>query len=127
MNLYNNLFGVNNSAEMLLKILNINRFEIERFRDIFFDKESSFVVIHARTGGGNREDYPNVILIENKYYSHDKDADFDSTYANFYFKLPEDITKELKEIFKNDDTPLPNQKWDLIFKYLEAQENKDKS
>ena len=90
MSLYNMLFGVNPSSDKLLSLLGKTREDFGRFRDVYVDDE--FIVVHTRNGGGNRDDYKYVFdeMSEHPWYSHDVDDDYDCTYANIYFKVPED-------------------------------------
>lgn len=93
------LHGVNPNAPALLHALNLNPKEIDRLRDVSFGKDGDQVVIHVfcRTGGGNREDYPNTKLVEHPLYIRDEDDDFDSTYAHYYFRVPDEVLKEVAE------------------------------
>jgi len=118
MSLYNMLFGVNKAAPVLIRILGIDPAEIPRFRDCYIDGKC--IVIHTRTGGGNREGYEegNNYLQKNKYYLHDSDDDFDSTYADFYFKFPEEYEKELVALSKNNPDIKPSEKWQILLKEL---------
>lgn len=98
MSLYNMLNGVNPNAPALLHALNLNPADIQRLRDVSFGKDGEEIVIHVfcRTGGGNREDYPNETLTKHPAYIRDEDDDFDCTYAHYYFKLPEEVKKEVE-------------------------------
>lgn len=58
------------------------------------------IVIHTRTGGGNRELYEadedilgdsNPYMRTSPYYLMDRDDEFDSTYADFFYRIPEDF------------------------------------
>lgn len=89
MSLYNMLFGKNPQTEILLAILGFKESDIERFRDVSF--EDGGIQIYTRTGGGNRDAYPNEKLTSSPYYLSDEDGDFDSTYATYHFKFPEEI------------------------------------
>jgi hypothetical protein len=51
--MYNMLFGSNKAAPVLLAVLGITADRVPRYRDCFIDGEN--IVIHTRTGGGNRE------------------------------------------------------------------------
>ncbi len=115
MSLYNNLFGFSPEAGLLLTILNIDMNTIPRFRDCYFDVEKNAIVIHTRTGGGNREDYvkENQSLAQHDCYKYDCDDDFDSTYANFYFSIPEGF-EGLKEAFNGRKNLTPGEKWALL-------------
>lgn len=61
----------------------------------------------------------------NPNYSHDEDDDFDSTYANFYYKLPEQYLTELRVIFKDKTVLKPSEKWQILFNAM-AKEEVDK-
>ncbi len=118
MSLYNVLFGHNDNAEFLLRVLNIHANQITRFRDIFWDGEH--IVIHTRTGGGNREEYAvdNERLTRVPGYVRDEDAEFDPTYANFYYKPPAEMEAIVKQL--KPDMP-PAEKWDMVLKALDQQ------
>lgn len=92
MSLYNLLFGMNPNTEILLAIIGLKQADIERYRDCGFTDDGIYV--YTRTGGGNREDYPNEKLTSNEYYLRDQDDDFDCTYATYYFKFPEQIRQD---------------------------------
>lgn len=98
MSMYNMLFGKNPNSDIVLAILGLKASDVERFRDCGFDENG--IYIYTRTGGGNRDNYPNEALTGNEYYRSDSDDDFDSTYATYYFNIPDDI-KEDVEAFKN--------------------------
>lgn len=53
MSLYNALFGVNDTAPILLAVLGLKPDAVGRFRDAYIEGEH--IVIHTRNGGGNRE------------------------------------------------------------------------
>lgn len=121
------LFGVNQAAPVLLKILGIEPSSIPRFRDCFISEGN--IVIHTRTGGGNRDYYDssnednlegpwNTTMYENKYFIRDEDDDFDSTYANFYFRYPEEYKNDLEAIEKSIEDYKPSEKWNMLFESL---------
>lgn len=141
MSLYDMLFGVNHAAPILLATLGFSGPDIPRFRDCFI--EGNCIVIHTRTGGGNREfydseescreNYPeyfdgtddpkgpwNSDLTAHPCYLHDEDDDFDSTYANFYFRFPDEYANELKALAAKTETHTPSEKWRLLLKSLET-------
>ena len=86
----------NPSSDDVLKAIGLSKEDIPRFRGAGVDGDK--ICIHTRTGGGNRESYEeeNTLLTKNKYYLYDEDDDFDCTYANFWFKIPEEH-KAIKE------------------------------
>lgn len=127
MSLYNMLFGINNLAPYLLKILQIDKKDIPRFRDCFISEGE--IVIHTRTGGENRDYYDspneeniegpwNCNLLDNEFYIRNEDDDFDSTYANFYFRFPEEYENDLRALEVNNESHTPSEKWQLLFDEL---------
>ena len=99
MSLYNLLHGHNPNAGPILRALQLDPTQIERFRDAAFRKIDGGCVfdVYCRTGGGNRSDYPNVALTSHPLYLRDCDDADDSTYAHYYFRIPEGVIAELTE------------------------------
>jgi hypothetical protein len=70
--------------------------EYPRFRDCFLgDEEKEItdkILVYTRVGGGNREHYEEEIeeLRSMPTYVEDYDDDFDNTFANFIFDIPEE-------------------------------------
>ncbi len=87
--MYNMLFDTNPIAPLLLSTLGLTQEQIGRFRDCFLSGDQ--IAIYTRMGGGNREYWEDKIAFLQKLpgYLRDEDDDFDSTYATFYFSLPE--------------------------------------
>ena len=52
------------------------------------------------------------------WYSHDADDDYDCTYANIYFKVPENKFKTFVSLL--DQGADPAAQWDELFKYMKA-------
>ena len=139
MSLYNNIFGLGNSASCLLIILGLDMNDIPRFRDCYYDTEKELICIYTRTGGGNRDfyeneetcrdNYPEYFLGEEEHpngpwnddlrkhelFQSDKDSSYDSTYANFYFKVPEKFLEQFKNL---PESLTPEEKWEQLFKNL---------
>lgn len=113
MSLYNMVFGVNPDSDKLLSILGKTRDDFGRFRDVFV--EDGMIVVHTRNGGGNREAYEDVFeeMAEHPWYSHDEDNDFDCTYANIYFKIPDDKMRTF--IALHEQGKDPSEFWDEFF------------
>ena len=114
------LFGTNKLAPMLLATLNIDEDSIPRFRDCFID--DGLIVIHTRTGGGNREYYEsqNEELTEHPNYLHNSDDEFDCTYANFYYSFPDEYKDDLTKISQGNVDIKPSEKWQALFNKLQA-------
>lgn len=111
MSLYNMIFGVNPLAGVVLKALNLEQDNIPRLRDAYYDCDDDVLVVFTRTGGGNREYYEtcieedydgptNLDLQNHSHYLRDEDDDFDSTYAYFYFSVPDESRELFNEIRK---------------------------
>jgi hypothetical protein len=87
--MYNLLFGKNPETADILKVIGLAESDVERFRDCGVDQAHNQIWVYTRTGGGNREDYPNEALTSSPHYLYDEDDDFDCTYATYYFSIPE--------------------------------------
>lgn len=119
MSMYNIMFGMNPDSDKLLSLLGKTSSDFGRFRDIYM--EDGFIVVHTRNGGGNREDYEDVFdeMSEHPWYSHDADDDFDCTYANIYFKLPED--EKLMVLLRGlESGEKPTKQWAELLASMEA-------
>ena len=70
----------------ILKLIGLTEGDVNRYRgcDIIENK----IVVYARIGGNNRKHYSDYGLTNNPYYLYDEDDSFDSTYANYYFRIP---------------------------------------
>ena len=88
----------NVDSKQILEAIGIKEEDIPRLRGVGIDDGK--IIIHTRTGGGNRDDYEkeNNALAKNKYYLSDEDDSFDCTYANFWYKIPEKLTEELLKL-----------------------------
>ena len=53
------------------------------------------------------------------WYSHDEDDDFDCTYANIYFKVPENH-KDFVAIMNLNEGHKPSEQWAELFATMEA-------
>ena len=117
MSLYNMLFGTNPAAPLLLAMLGIDANAVPRFRDCFL--ADGHIVIHTRTGGGNREAYEaeNDALTKLPGYLSDSDDDYDCTYANFLFEVPEKFRHLLGKIPEGVD---PAKRWQETIEKLKT-------
>lgn len=96
MSFYNMLFGKNPDTNLTLALIGLKEWDIERFRDCGISDGQ--ISVYTRTGGGNRDDYPNEVLTSNPYYKYDEDDAFDSTYATYYFNIPEEIAEDVGKL-----------------------------
>lgn len=113
MSLYNLLHGVNPDTETLLNVLGYTTGDFGRFRNVYV--QDGFIIVHTRCGGGNREDYSEVFSMaeDHPWYSHDQDDDFDSTYADIFFKLPDDQVRSFVGLCNQGEDP--KDAWTKIF------------
>lgn len=129
MSMYNMLFGVNPFSKVYLEMLGLDFEKVPRFRDTFLDEENNqlYLVVYTRTGGGNREYYveENNYMKNNPYYAFDRDDDFDSTYAYFFFNLPESAKEAINDIARIDHNLPPADKWKRMFKAMEKGDQSD--
>ena len=141
MSLYNLIHGHNPIAPLLLHAL--GNPEVPRYRDCYLDDER--IAIYTRTGGGNRDAYESEERCRANYpeyfegddpvtgpwnadlralsgYIYDDDDEFDSTYATFYFKIPEHfagLIKTLHEIGAGREEK-PADAWQRVLADLSA-------
>jgi hypothetical protein len=122
MGLYNLLFGMNPDADKVLSVLGKTRGDFGRFRDVYL--EDGYIVVHTRNGGGNRESYESVFdeMSQHPWYSHDEDDDFDCTYANIYFKVPEGREQTLMALRGLDEGGNPAEQWNVFLDALQKKE-----
>ena len=102
MSLYNQLFGTNEDAPILLGMINVNKEYFDRFRDVELIKNGTIIRVFTRLGGENREVYVETWnkILQHKMYLIDYDDDFDETYAYIEFKVPEKYIETTKKMFK---------------------------
>ena len=123
MSFYHMIFGINPLSKILLDIMDIEIEAIERFRDCGYDKCNQIIWIYTRTGGNNRESYPNKVLTENKYYKRDYDDKFDNTYATYEFDIS-NVSSKIKDKleFFNEDLPKRERPdWEGYFKNIKEE------
>jgi len=119
MSMYNMLFGVNPDTDQLMEILGKTQGDFGRFRNVYM--EDGYIIVHTRNGGGNREDYEDVFdeMSEHPWYSHDEDDSFDCTYANIYFKVPENH-EDFMAIRNLNAGKSPSKQWGELLATMEA-------
>jgi len=93
------LFGMNPNTDIILAFIGLKRCDIERYRDCRVELNNKRIWVYTRTGGYNREEYPNKLLTSNPYYLFDRDDSFDDTYAIYYFKFPEEIEQDILDFY----------------------------
>lgn len=125
--MYNALFGVNDIAKKLLEMLELEVSDFGRFRDAYLSENGEKIIVYTRCGGGNREDYEYVFeeMKNHPNYLTDYDDDFDCTYASIEFSIPEKYKNICKELCENSDTTTGEEKWNILFKSLEGEQDNE--
>lgn len=125
MSLYNMLFGVNGDLVPLLDAMGIPAYSIPRFRDVYI--KDGHIIVHTRTGGGNREYYTeeNEVLTKNRFYLFDEDSSYDNTYANFHFSFPPELKEALEKYEEENPAVIPEDKFKSLFEKLKTGESDD--
>lgn len=87
--MYNMVFGVNHFAPVILDALEVDLPDFGRFRDAFV--ANGEIAVYTRCGGNNRSEFKYVFdrMRHHPNYLRDADDKFDSTYATFFFSIPE--------------------------------------
>lgn len=96
MNFYNMLFGMNAQSDLLLAVIGLRKSDVERFRDCFVSDDGATIQVYTRTGGGNREDYPNLTMRALPSWRGSEDDDFDCTYCTDTFAVPVEFVDDVK-------------------------------
>jgi hypothetical protein len=116
MSFYNTIFGMNPDTDKLLSLLDATRGDFGRFRNVYM--EDGYIVVYTRCGGNNREDYFPDWVTDHPWYSHDRDDDFDNTYASIYFKLPEGSYETYMKLLDLNKGQNPEEQWSLLVKEI---------
>lgn len=84
--------AVNPTTFYILPMLGKHPDEYPRFRDCYLDQGGDNIQVLTRTGGGNRESYveENEVITKMPTYVSDEDCDWDCTYAEWTFTVPEE-------------------------------------
>jgi hypothetical protein len=118
------VFGVNPLSDVILSALGLSHGDIPRFRDCFV--ANGQIVVYTRMGGGNRGHWDSYEgdekttectcpgcraerLRQHSLCQGYVDDDFDSTYATFYFEIPEKYKEVLSQMDGGEFSP--DQRW----------------
>lgn len=119
--LYNMMNGVNTMAVFfILPSLGKHPDEYPRFRDAFIgDPERTGtdgkIIIYTRTGGGNREHCAdeNAAIRAMDGFLFDYDDDFDGTYANWVFDIPDKWKDDIEKLLSGRAAEVSDEYRDL--------------
>ncbi len=89
MTMYDLMFGRNPQSALLLAVVGLREHDVERFRDVAASDDGGVIEVLTRTGGGNREDFPNLAMRARPEWRASVDDDFDSTYCSDTLEVPE--------------------------------------
>lgn len=135
MSLYNMMFGQNPQSDVILAALGLTKMDVGRFRNawVVAEEDGPVIRVHTRNGGGNREHWDGETergetcgctgclmafkIPKHPNYLHDQDDDFDSTYADIYYSLPEAYAAELAAIAEERFVE-PGKKWQQLLAAL---------
>lgn len=123
--MYNMLFGENELADDLLKMLNLTKEDCGRYRDCYLDEKGEKIIVYTRNGGGNREYYEEIFdkLSSHTNYLCDYDDEFDCTYASIEFSVPDKFIELTKEFVKKGaDTTTGSEKFKKLLDVLDKGE-----
>jgi len=97
MSMYQLMSNPNPAAGRLFFAIRLDPMNVPRVRDAWIDSDFQVVTVLTRTGGGNREEYEaaNAQLSSHEGYLGDHDSEFDSTYAEFRFRVSQDERESL--------------------------------
>ena len=98
MSLYNLLFGINSHTPILLAVLGLKENDVERLRNVFTSDDGKTIEVYTRTGGGNRESYPNLTMRKLPGWRGSVDDDFDCTYCTDTFYVPAEFVEDVKNL-----------------------------
>jgi hypothetical protein len=121
MSLYNALFGENPFSLVLLEALGVTQYAVPRYRDCYLNADGSEIIIHTRTGGGNREAHEegNKFLTQVPGYKYDEDDSFDSTYASFHYAVPEEFKPLVGPLKDLGAVSNPAERWQQLLSDLQ--------
>lgn len=115
MSFFNMFFGRNSQTDLLLAVLGFKSHDVPRLRDVHTEDDGKKIAIYTRMGGGNRghwDSYDNEpgpdcpcsgcraqhVLGRHPLYLHDQDDEFDTTYATYYFRVPDEFVTDVANL-----------------------------
>lgn len=146
MSLYNLIFGQNPFSGLLLEVIGTTRDAVPRYRDCYLNEAGDRIIIHTRTGGGNRGHYDSLARHKNECtyddcvhegpfnedlrvlpgFLYDADDDFDCTYADFHFEVPEPFREQVKLLREIGASEAPaGERWQAMLEGLRGRKTDD--
>lgn len=120
--MYNALFGVRPESHVLLSWIELKEDDFYRFRDCYFSKDGSRIIVYTRCGGPNREDYQTMYnsISHNPLYIRDYDDNYDNTYSSIEFAIPSKYKTLAESMFEKADTSTGAEKFQKLFALMES-------
>lgn len=101
--LYNMIHGYNPACVWVLPLLGRHENEYPRFRDCYVEQKDGeyLIVIYTRVGGGNRDcGFGEEELYKDPLFVETVDDNFDTTYAEYKFRVPEKWKDDFNKIIE---------------------------
>jgi len=92
------LFGMNSQSDLLLAVVGLKKNDVERFRNCFAREGGKTIEVYSRTGGGNRDDYPQEFMRHLPGHRTSVDDDFDCTYCTDTFDVPAEFVQDVANL-----------------------------
>ena len=116
MSLYNMMNGFNPACVIILPMLGRKAEEYPRFRDCFI--EDGNIAIYTRVGGGNRNcGYGEEALYEDPNFITTYDDEYDTTYATYLFKVPDQWKSDFDKIIEGKLTEVSEEYYQHVLKF----------
>ena len=125
--LYNMVNGYNLACLWIMPLLGRHEDEYPRFRDCYLEEKNGeyLIVIYTRVGGGNRNcGYGEEELYKDPLFVETVDDDFDKTYAEYKFRVPEKWKDDFNKILEGDFANTSNEYKKLIKSFYPKLTNK---
>ena len=101
--LYNLINGYNPACIVILPFLGRKMDDYPRFRDCFVQEQpdgTKLIDIYTRCGGGNRDcGFGEDELYNDPNFVRTEDDDFDCTYADYFFKVPDEWKDDFEKVY----------------------------
>jgi hypothetical protein len=108
--------GVNQATFFILPMLGEKHPDTyPRFRDCYIEDDK--ICIYTRVGGGNRNcGYGEEELYKHPNFLTTEDDDYDSTYASYYFSVPNEWKNDFEKITNGKINEISNEYKERLYK-----------
>ena len=103
------LMGEHPYREELMNMIGLRRRDFGRFRDVYSSDDGTEIIVFARLGGFNRDEWKDVIstMKARPDYVRDWDDEFDHTFLSIAFKTKPEHVERAKSIADQVDNRPP--------------------